>query len=105
MASAVANYCRDLEVPPLIIGLVVAGLVFIWQFLLPSKLDPREPPEVHATVPFVGHLFGMLWYRAEYITILRQVWTIFSFEPYFCNALSRPFSIYVHSSCLLNQVK
>jgi hypothetical protein len=71
MASTVMDLFRDLEVPPWVVFSVVAGLVFIgWQFLF-NGLDPREPPEVRSRIPFVGHLLGMLWYKAEYVTVLR----------------------------------
>ncbi|KAN0096547.1 cytochrome P450 [Hyaloscypha variabilis] len=72
MASTVMDLFRDLEVPPWVVFSVVAGLVFIgWQFLF-NGLDPREPPEVRSRIPFVGHLLGMLWYKAEYVTVLSR---------------------------------
>jgi hypothetical protein len=72
MAAVISDLVRDVEVSPLFMLSVAAGVVFIcWHFLFPAALDSREPPEVKATIPFVGHLFGMLWHRAEYVTILR----------------------------------
>jgi hypothetical protein len=44
-------------------------VLLCWQFAF-TGLDPREPLEVKSSIPF-GHLFGMLWYKAEYVTILR----------------------------------
>lgn len=71
---AIVNVVRYVELSPWVILTLIVGLVFTcWQFLLPKSLDPREPPEVKATIPVFGHLLGMLWHKAEYATILRQV--------------------------------
>jgi hypothetical protein len=72
MVSTIMDLVRanDVEFSPLIVCGIVAGVVFAcWQFLF-TGLDPREPPEVRCSIPF-GHLFGMLWYKAEYVTVLR----------------------------------
>lgn len=64
---------RDIEVgfPLWIVLSVAVGLALLcWQFLSPG-LDAREPPEAKSSIPFVGHLLGMLWYKAEYVTVLR----------------------------------
>jgi hypothetical protein len=72
MALAIVNLVRDIDASPLVILSVATGLVFLcWQCLFTSTLDPREPPEVKPTIPVLGHLFGMVWHRAEYVTILR----------------------------------
>ncbi len=70
MASAITDAFRDIEVSPFIVLSIATGLVLLcWQFAF-TGLDPREPLEVKSSLPF-GHLFGMLWYKAEYVTILR----------------------------------
>lgn len=75
MAFSIMALVRDVDFSPLLVSGLVAGLVFVcWQFFF-TALDPREPPEVRSSIPFVGHLLGMLWYKAEYVTVLRQVLT------------------------------
>ena len=72
MASTIMDLVRDIdvEVSPLLVCGIVVGLLFVcWRFLF-TGLDPREPPEVRSSIPF-GHLIGMLWYKAEYVTVLR----------------------------------
>ena len=64
---------RDIKVelsPWMVVSVAVALVALCWHFLF-AGLDPREPPEVRSSIPFVGHLFGMLWYKAEYVTVLR----------------------------------
>jgi hypothetical protein len=71
MASSIMALVRDVDFSPLLVSGLAAGLVFVcWQFLFTS-LDPREPPEVRSSIPLFGHLLGMLWYKAEYVTVLR----------------------------------
>lgn len=70
MESAITDVFRDIEVSPFIVLSIATGFVLLcWQFAF-TGLDPREPLEVKSSIPF-GHLFGMLWYKAEYVTILR----------------------------------
>ncbi|KAH7071345.1 cytochrome P450 [Paraphoma chrysanthemicola] len=41
------------------IALGLAAMAFLF-YTMRVKVDPREPPVVHPTVPFFGHLIGML---------------------------------------------
>lgn len=34
------------------------------------SLDPREPPLVCSTVPFIGHILGMVQHQSDYFTRL-----------------------------------
>jgi hypothetical protein len=34
------------------------------------KIDPREPPVIPPTIPYVGHLLGMLIYGSRYFKSL-----------------------------------
>jgi hypothetical protein len=70
MVSTIMDLVRDLEAFPLMVFSIVVGLPLLCWGLLFAGLDPREPPEVRSNIPF-GHLLGMLWYKAEYVTILR----------------------------------
>ncbi|QSZ32007.1 hypothetical protein DSL72_001576 [Monilinia vaccinii-corymbosi] len=36
--------------------------------------DSREPQEVTATIPYIGHAIGLFWYRSAYYTRLCQKW-------------------------------
>lgn len=38
-----------------------------------DKLDPREPPEIKATIPVIGHLFGLLSKGVSYYVSLAYV--------------------------------
>jgi hypothetical protein len=98
------NLVRDIEVSPLVILSVAACLLFIgWQFLFPSSLDQREPPEVKATIPVVGHLFGMIWHRAEYVTILRWVIVFLKFKFKFCRIFPTRLVFISFAQILLDQ--
>jgi hypothetical protein len=44
-------------VAALVVAVVVAALV---SSLFSAKFDPREPPVLKPTIPFFGHLIGML---------------------------------------------
>lgn len=38
---------------------------------LPRKHDPREPPYVYTSIPFIGHIIGMIQYGAQYFEIVK----------------------------------
>jgi hypothetical protein len=56
---------------PIIISLVVAALGLVYWRLTLSRIDPREPPEVPAKIPFIGHMVGMLTYHIDYFAMLK----------------------------------
>lgn len=35
-----------------------------------NKLDPREPPVIPSTIPYAGHVWGMLGHGASYFKFL-----------------------------------
>jgi hypothetical protein len=51
--------------------LALGVLLFVCQKFIFTTLDPREPPEVKAKIPFVGHLFPLLVSQAGYLKKLR----------------------------------
>lgn len=53
--------------------LVVAALSLLLSRYVGVKMDPREPPLKTPTIPYVGHLIGMLTYQIEYIQGLMYV--------------------------------
>lgn len=52
------------EVAYSLLGLVVLAYGLEWALSLFD--DPREPPRVHAKVPLIGHLIGMIQYGVSY---------------------------------------
>jgi hypothetical protein len=51
------------------LAVLVVALLF-WRLNL-SGIDPREPPEVPAKIPFIGHIMGMLTCHVDYFTMLK----------------------------------
>jgi hypothetical protein len=43
----------------------------IVSFASRSKVDPREPPAIYSTIPFFGHIIGMLREGPLYIARIR----------------------------------
>lgn len=39
---------------------LAAAVAFAISLAFRSKPDPREPPVLHSTIPFIGHVIGML---------------------------------------------
>jgi hypothetical protein len=55
-------------------GLAFAGFVIVLlSNLLRLKVDVREPPVVYPTIPFIGHIIGMVRDGPQYFTRLRFV--------------------------------
>jgi hypothetical protein len=52
------------------IYLAAATVLLLLLQRLNPHMDPQEPPLVKPTVPFIGHLVGMIKHQAEYIGIL-----------------------------------
>jgi cytochrome P450 len=55
-----------------VMGLVMAAAALLLN-LIRVKVDPREPPVVHPTIPFFGHLIGMLMEGPLYLKKKRCV--------------------------------
>jgi hypothetical protein len=51
----------------------IAVLSFVY---LPKKHDSREPSYVYPSIPFIGHVVGMMRYGAKYFEIVRYVFTV-----------------------------
>lgn len=54
----------------LALAVAIAALISI---LLRPKTDPREPPAIHSTIPFFGHIIGMLREGPLYVARVRYV--------------------------------
>lgn len=44
--------------------------IFINTLATPKRADPREPPLLTPTIPFIGHIIGLIRYQADYHRIL-----------------------------------
>jgi hypothetical protein len=42
-------------------------------YLLTPRLDPREPPAVKPTIPWIGHIVGIIRHQADYGRIVQFV--------------------------------
>ncbi len=51
------------------IAATVAAAVLLVSFATP-RLDPREPVAVKSTIPFIGHLIGIIRHQAKYHLLL-----------------------------------
>ena len=52
-------------------GLMVA--IFLVNFLLTPRLDSSEPPLLKPSVPFIGHVVGIIWHQNDYHRIVQYV--------------------------------
>jgi hypothetical protein len=41
--------------------------------LLTPRIDPREPPVVKPSIPWVGHIIGIIRHQADYPRIIQSV--------------------------------
>jgi len=51
--------------------ILAAGVTALCWRLLSSPTDPRVPPLIKSTIPFVGHIIGTFRYKMKYFEILR----------------------------------
>jgi hypothetical protein len=52
----------------LVLTVAIGAIV---SFAFRTKVDPREPPAVYSTIPFIGHIIGMLREGPLYIARIR----------------------------------
>ena len=45
-------------------------LAVVFGRLLSVHLDPQEPPALKPSIPFIGHLIGMLRFRSNFLSVL-----------------------------------
>jgi hypothetical protein len=43
--------------------------IALWLFGT-EKIDPREPPLAPSSIPFIGHIIGLLWHHNDYFRII-----------------------------------
>lgn len=43
------------------------------QYFATRKVDPREPPVISSTLPYLGHILGVLQNGGKYYKIIRYV--------------------------------
>lgn len=68
MANTMFGSLLDGYTPSIIMAALAIGLI-CWQ-RLQVKIDPREPPILKPTIPFVGHIIGILRYQMAYFDTL-----------------------------------
>ncbi|KAL9105199.1 MAG: hypothetical protein Q9187_008767, partial [Circinaria calcarea] len=49
-----------IDVTTLVVLAVATGLYFILEYFMGIKLDPKEPPLISSTIPYVGHIIGLI---------------------------------------------
>lgn len=52
----------------LVLAIIIGAVV---SFAFRTKCDPREPPVIHSTIPFFGHIIGMLREGPLYLSRIR----------------------------------
>ena len=60
-------------VASLLLTLVV---ILVGRHFTHVAFDPAEPPVIPHWFPFIGHLFGMLWYGGKYIGKIKYVYLV-----------------------------
>ena len=63
------SLCWVFVVVLLLVVIVSVSLVYLFS----PKYDPREPPVISSSVPYVGHIIGLLRYGQRYFEILRSL--------------------------------
>ncbi|KAK4201355.1 putative cytochrome P450 E-class, group IV [Triangularia verruculosa] len=59
--------------PPVVTGIAAVLLAILINTLTtPRQVDPREPPLLKPTIPFIGHIIGLIRHQAEYHRILQR---------------------------------
>lgn len=55
------------------VGLGLVGLAFIAQYATSKETDPREPPVLNPTIPFIGHIINLALYQMQYLENITYV--------------------------------
>lgn len=66
---AIAALLGGYAIPCVLLAVLVLACVRV----LPVKMDVREPPFKRSTVPYIGHLVGLLQHQFGYLSMLRCV--------------------------------
>lgn len=53
-------------------ALIIGATIAIARFFEARQLDAREPPAVHTSIPYFGHVFGLIRSSLNYFLELRQ---------------------------------
>ena len=55
----------------LVLLAMATGLYFVLEYFMGIKLDPKEPPLISSTIPYVGHIIGLIRTGTRYYAKLR----------------------------------
>ncbi|TVY21382.1 7-alpha-hydroxycholest-4-en-3-one 12-alpha-hydroxylase [Lachnellula arida] len=58
--------------PALVVFVVALASLIVLLFLGAEDVDPEEPPVVRPSIPFFGHMIGLLRHHNNYFTLLRE---------------------------------
>jgi hypothetical protein len=54
-------------------AIATAIALSLLNYLLTPRVDPREPPVVKPTIPWIGHILGIIRHQADYGRIIQFV--------------------------------
>ncbi|KAB5576620.1 cytochrome P450 [Coniochaeta sp. 2T2.1] len=55
-----------------VLGGIIAASIYLLDFILSPRLDPREPPLVKPSFPLIGHIVGLLRHQNQYHQIVQE---------------------------------
>lgn len=62
--------------PLLISAIVIIVGALVLRRVLQAQRDPREPPYIAPTIPWIGHTIGVLRYKTRYHLKVKYVETV-----------------------------
>ena len=55
------------SLPVLAVLPLFIGIGFVFKCLVGHSQTSSEPPEIHSSVPYIGHVLGILRHRGQYV--------------------------------------
>ena len=66
----------------LVLLAMATGLYFVLEYFMGIRLDSKEPPLVSSTIPYVGHVIGLIRTGTRYYAKMRYEFVISSLHNY-----------------------
>ena len=58
----------------LVMAMVAIGIIYlVLEHFLGISVDPKEPPLISSSIPYIGHVIGVLWNGSKYYSTLRYL--------------------------------